>query len=171
MNCNATIKSGEKKGQICGRTAKSNGRCGYHFEDKSKPIKVSPAPTPAKNIPLLPEEDCVICMDELKQIDLPFNRYKEGLCVHRLHKGCILKTGKLQCPICRGDVSTAFNAAEKAECNRHHAKYVGEELREYERQLIEDEDEHMLDFIIAAMNDAMNLESTTFTARLTIRMF
>ena len=50
-------------------------------------------------------EDCIVCCEKFVVNDVALSP-----CGHWIHKMCVFKTGKQQCPICRGFVD--FNANE-----------------------------------------------------------
>jgi hypothetical protein len=173
------IKTGPKKGSICGRKVKADGKCGWHYRDKEQPIVTrvenrvpplakidSPPPEPVS----LPVEDCPVCMEQLCSRDLPFDYYKSNLCNHRIHKDCIIKSGHLKCPICRKDVTTAFDACDRASCNLYFAKYDRQEREEYRNQLINEQSQEILDFLTQAMRQAMEWDDEN-PPQLTIRFF
>jgi len=103
MSCEAIINSGSSKGKICGRKVKDNGLCGLHSKNKNPSPKL---------------EECVVCCEELKKREKRFCEYKQGLCIHRIHKKCVIKTGKLQCPVCRLDITNAFSKTHQKQCKK-----------------------------------------------------
>lgn len=60
-------------------------------------------------------DDCPVCMD-------PFNSDDMALaCGHWVHKSCIIKSGKGQCPICRFELY--LSTKEKRECLLYKQRY------------------------------------------------
>jgi hypothetical protein len=47
---------------------------------------------------LCKEENCPVCMESLDNVKVPLS------CSHWIHKSCILKWGKDECPICRSKI-------------------------------------------------------------------
>jgi hypothetical protein len=75
------------------------------------------------------EEDCPVCTDPLSKKDVI-----EG-CHHRVHIDCIIKSGKDECPLCRGPVH--LKATQRKKLERIQRKYKKEEIREETRQVRE----------------------------------
>jgi len=47
--------------------------------------------------------DCPVCYNKLSQVTRPLS------CGHYVHKSCIIKSGKSECPICRKTLTGVFN--------------------------------------------------------------
>lgn len=60
-------------------------------------------------------DDCPVCMDPFHENDIPLT------CGHWVHKSCIIKSGKGQCPICRFELY--LSTLEKRECLSYKQRY------------------------------------------------
>lgn len=60
-------------------------------------------------------DDCPVCMDTFHEDDTPLT------CGHWVHKSCIIKSGKGQCPICRFELY--LSTKEKRECMVYRQRY------------------------------------------------
>lgn len=60
-------------------------------------------------------DECPICVEKLSEDD------KALKCGHWVHKGCIIKSGKSKCPICR--IHIYLKPLELRECNRYAQQY------------------------------------------------
>jgi len=61
------------------------------------------------------EEECSVCYEILTKKDKVIKE-----CGHRIHKLCILKSGKNKCPICRCDIK--FNKKDINKCKEYNIK-------------------------------------------------
>lgn len=162
MRCKGILKSGANKGQQCSYQAKYDGLCGKHKKDSISARDDSNL----KNASSINDvEECVVCLCDLDMTDLTFNQINENCCNHRIHKECIIKSGKLQCPLCRMDISSCFNEEEKSSCHKYKDKYNQDQEIENMEQIMnmigqmlenenENEDEHDIDnsVILLTMN-------------------
>lgn len=79
------------------------------------------------------KEDCPICLENYASIDTLSCENK-----HRLHKQCIIKSGKTKCPLCRGKV-LGLTRVEAKELKSWNKKYEKQDEKEERRQLREEE--------------------------------
>jgi len=82
--------------------------------------------TPLKN--LEKPEECSICLEEFHETD------KALKCGHWVHKSCIIKSGKNQCPICRFEIYLSPN--EIKECKNYELAYRRSHYPSYQNNTI-----------------------------------
>ena len=78
--CQAKTKEGK---QCCNKVTGGNFYCSRH-------VKLFKYPKP---------EDCPVCCESLSDLPQPLS------CGHWVHKNCVLKWGKDQCPVCRSNIT------------------------------------------------------------------
>lgn len=67
-------------------------------------------------------EECTICLDEFEINEKPLK------CGHWVHRQCIVKSGKNQCPICRFTVY--LKPEEIKKCKEYHLAYKRSNVRD-----------------------------------------
>lgn len=106
--CQGTNKNGKQ----CRRMLREKGYCKTH----------------SSHTPRYAKEDCPVCFDEIKSnLSLP--------CGHWVHKKCIIKSGKLECPICRGKCESIFTEKQKLKCESIKYKFERQQILEDEEEI------------------------------------
>lgn len=77
--------------------------CTKHIH-KQEPIQLIERPT-----------ECPVCMEHLEEDEKPL------VCGHWVHKSCVIKSGKGQCPICRFELY--LSTKERTECATYRQRY------------------------------------------------
>lgn len=138
--CSGTTKQGKR----C--TYKVKGTyCRYHQpKDVSPPAPVKEPPPPAKEVVppkkkeakeakkklkekvkeavkkfVSDKEDCAVCIDP---VDKPL------FCGHWVHMNCVVRSGKDECPVCRGKIP--MNEKDSALTRRYNQKYTQDTIQE-----------------------------------------
>ncbi len=111
--CTATIKTGKRKGEFCGKRLRGREFCGYHDGNwwKGAP-QAAPKRRPRRRVPPPPEgERCSICFDGMSE------KYTKLGCDHYYHTECIAgwfrESDNRECCLCRKvDVGTVIPGLE-----------------------------------------------------------
>lgn len=113
MSCNETIYI--ENSEHCAHYLKRNKRyCKIPiFPNYDYCYKHIHLEKPLKN--LEKPEECSICLEEFDEND------KALKCGHWVHKSCIIKSGKSQCPICRFNIY--LSPGEYKECKNYELSY------------------------------------------------
>ena len=85
--------------------------CTRHIHEQS-PLQIIDRP-----------DECPVCMDHLERDEKPLT------CGHWVHKECIIKSGKGQCPICRFELYLTLK--ERHECTNYRQQYNNSSNRGY----------------------------------------
>ena len=102
--CTATIKSGKRKGEFCGKKLRGREFCGYHDGHKL----AAPKRRPRRRVPPPPEDaQCSICFEGMPE------KYTKLECDHYYHTECIAgwfdSSDNRECCLCRKiDVATVI---------------------------------------------------------------
>lgn len=107
------------------QTKTNNTTCTYYIKQKKRCCKLNIFPNykyctkhihkqePIQNIEKPTE--CPVCMEHLEEDEKPL------ACGHWVHKPCIIKSGKGQCPICRFELY--LSTKERHECAGYRQRY------------------------------------------------
>ncbi len=111
--CTATIKSGKRRGEFCGKRLRGREFCGYHDGNWWKGgTAPKPKRRPRRRVPPPPEgERCSICFDGMSE------KYTKLGCGHYYHTECIADWFRVnvnrECCLCREiDVGTVIPGLE-----------------------------------------------------------
>ncbi len=108
--CTATIRTGNRKGELCGKRLRGREFCGYHDGRSAAPKKRCPR---RRVPPPLEGEACSICFDTMPE------KYTKLGCGHYYHTECISdwfqSSDNRVCCLCRKiDVATVIPGLEVA---------------------------------------------------------
>lgn len=70
-------------------------------------------------------ESCIVCLESMTDVKSSFT------CGHWIHRECIIRSGRLQCPLCRKRISSEFTNDERVRCYEFEdgfAQYVADRM-------------------------------------------
>ena len=79
---------------------------------------------------------CPVCYEEFKFIEASLE------CNHKVHRECIIKSGKAQCPICRYDLTIHLNKKQLSRLDNIRRSMEEERIEEEHQELIRQATEH-----------------------------
>lgn len=126
-----TCKGVKIDGSKCTRTVVEGEYCHQHALQKYRELK------PA---------ECAVCFENLE------NERKSLDCGHWIHRECVIRSGKSECPICRAPVTLGVKATKalNAAAERHRQDSIEED----EQDLIHHFEEHITDLILQALEES-----------------
>lgn len=118
-------------GSKCTRNVTEGDYCHQHSLQKYRELK---------------PEECSVCFESLT------NEKKALDCGHWIHRECIIRSGKSECPICRSPVTLGVKATKAL--NTVAERYRQDSIEEDEQELMYQFEDHITQLILQALEES-----------------
>lgn len=132
-------------GSNCTRVVTDGEYCHQHNDQKYRELKPN---------------DCIICCESLS------NEKKSLDCGHWIHRECVIRSGKPECPVCRSPVTLGQKATKALETVAE--KHRQDSIEEEEQNIMSQFEEQVADLILQALQESELVGGTTIEMDLVI---